>query len=315
MNNKRLVFFITCQIFILSCNQQDKSLNPSSTYNGPELKEISFKLNPGLNNPYAYNISSTTEIEQVVNEEKIKSNNVLHITEEYLFTNDSAGNIIANSKFKEFKLSIKTQDIEKELDASKALNSSDPSEKMFNAFNGAAISLILDTLGNVKSVIGTKELTDKMYKLAGGDANALQMLNTSIKQYAGDDFFKQIAEQNFKLFTGRILKIGDTVMQITPINAGLVFNCSTFYKLISLKNGIGEIEISSDINIEEQQMKVENTNVTATIKGKQKGEMQIDVVTGLIIKSSSELKLKGMLEIMGREVPIKFLLSNRVERK
>jgi hypothetical protein len=304
----KISIFLSVIAFV-SCKEQNRHFGNSESVKN---EIITFKLNPPVNKIYKYLTVTETEMEQEVNDEKMKNSNKLEMAMTYSFQKDSLGNLIAYTKYNQFKLSIKAQDLEKELDASNAATSIDPTEKMFGAFQNAEVKFVIDTLGNVKSVSGTKTISDKMYQLANGNTEALQMLNGSIKQYVGDAFFKQVAEQNFKLFSNRQLKPGDTIMISTPINAGFNFTTTTIYKLATIENNIATIEADADVDMKEQDIIVEGTNVTATIKGKQAGDIKIDVTTGLIQQSKSELKLKGIISVKGNEVPIKLIMTNKI---
>lgn len=101
-------------------------------------------------------------------------------------------------------------------------------------------------------------------------------------------------------------------MVSTPVNVGFNFTTTTVYKFSIVENNIATIEAIADIDMKEQSITIEGTNVTTTIKGKQSGEMKIDITTGLIQQSNSELKLKGVIEVRGVEVPIKVIMKNKV---
>lgn len=309
MKTMKLGYLFLIPIFLYSCTNLDRqSNNKSSTKN----KQITFKLNPELAKIYRYSVVTETEMEQEVNEEKMKNSNILETGIDYSFKKDFNANYVTTATFTKFKLAIKAGEEEKELDASRASAAIDPTENIFGAFKDAQIRFVLDSLGNVKSVSGTKAISDKMYQLANGNAEALQMVNGSIKQYVGDTFFKQVAEQNFKIFTNKQIRTGDTVMVTTPINVGLNFTITTIYRLKSVEKGIANIEGSAEFELKDQEIMVEGTEVNANLSGAQSGDLRINIATGLIQESRTRLQLKGEIKVKGNEVPIKLVMNNRI---
>lgn len=301
------LFLFTALIIAYSCSSLDKQKDQD--YKSDSIK-VSFKLNPKLGKVYQYQVNNSTTINQKINNENIENNNKLELGIAYTFSKDSSENLRVAIRYNKFKVLVKMMDVEKELDAANALSSSDPSEKMFAALNNAVLNATLDTLGNVKSITGDKVISDRMYQIANGDEEAVKMLNGSIRQFVGEAFFKQTTEQNFKFFTDRQLKVGDTITQINSINTGFIFTIKSIYELSSVEDDIASINVKANIEMNDQPITVDGTNLTASLKGKQTGKIRIDLNTGILQNSSSDLKVEGVLQLKFNEVPINFRMIN-----
>jgi hypothetical protein len=295
-------------LFILfACKSDDKK---SVSVKDPD--SVQFRLSPDFNKTYRYEMLNESEMTQEVNEEKIENNSTLEMNIAYSFSKDTLSDFLVKMLYNKFKLSFKLMDAEKQLDASTASSSIEPSERMFAAFDHASLNAVADTVGNIKMINGFQTIKDKMAQYAGDDKEANQMLNGSIQQYVNESFFKQTLEQNFKFVTTRPLKVGDTISQSTPVNAGFNFNMSVIYTLTSIEDNIAGIRATANIDMKDEPLVIEGTNVIASMKGSQTGTIKINFRTGLLQKSNSDLKIKGTLQIMGREVPFKLLNKNQV---
>lgn len=297
-------------LLVISCTNHNQRFEQHNSDN----LVFQVKFNPKLDKQYIFQNSSTTIVEQEVNSEAVISENKLDSKVAYYFSPNSSGSLNADVKYIQFKLFAKTGEIEKEFDAANILGSSNVSEKIFSVFNDAELKFVIDSVGNVQLLSGHKELIEKMYKIADGNPEALQMLNGSIRQYVTEGFFKQAAEQNLKIFSNRPLKIGDTIQHSNSLNAGIKFKTETVYKLTSVVDGTATIETVANVDISKQELEVEGQKVIASLNGKQEGELKINIATGLIQNSNSLLKIKGNLEVMGRDIPIKITMENSIRQ-
>lgn len=302
-----------------SCIQKDKKYSSiekeSPTGDNDEIDKsfVQFKFNPILHYNYKYAITNSSDVEQEINGESKQTSNTSHILFTYSFDKDMKDQLLATITYKQFKLHVKTNEEEKDLDAITAENSLLESDKLIGAFNNAILKATIDSIGTVLSVSGHEQISAKMYQLAAGNQDALQMLNGSMKQYLTETYFKELASQSFKYYTNRPLHVGDTVVKIDTIKAQLPFIIKSIYELVSVRNNIARVDINADVNIANQQIAYEGSYIMASLKGSQTGNIEIDIPSGMFISSSSEFKLKGNLSVKTIEVPVKISMRNRVK--
>jgi hypothetical protein len=254
-------------------------------------------------------------MQEQVNEKTMVNENRVEMGYVYNINKNGINGFQLAVKFDKFKFGVKAQGIEKEVDAATAASSIYPSERVFSAFNNASLLILIDSLGNVKSVLGYQKINDQMSQLAKGDASALQIVNSAVKQYVNEGFFKQMAEQSFKIYPNKILRVGDEWTQNVPISSDIKSNTVNTYKLKSVKNGIATISYRADIDLDEQPLTMQGYSFLASLKGEQFGECEIEINSGMLIKSESDLKINGKLQIMGSEVPVEIKTKNVTSRR
>lgn len=298
--------FLVC-IAAISCKNSDEQ---PQFHKDPDF--FQFRLNPELGKKYSYSIINKSELEQEINGDEIDNSNALEMGVEYVFEKDTVPGYILTIGYNKFRLSIKAMDEKKELDAAKALSAVMPVDKMFAAFDDAVLTARTDTLGTVLSIGGVESIKNKMTELAGSDQEARQMLDGSLKQYLNEQFFKQLVEGNLKAISEKKMKVGDTISVSTPVGGELNITASVIYKLVSIKNGIAKIVSDAKIDIGEQHLTIDNTDIIASMKGKQSGTIEIETGSGMLLESESELNLKGTMQVTGSELPFKMKTLNTV---
>jgi hypothetical protein len=306
------VFFSILAFFCNACNPTDKGATHGKV--GIMGDTVTIRFSPVPNTLYQYNTESNTDISQEVNGQLSENSSRLAISTAYTIDRDSTGMYRFKITYKGFKLSANSNGEKIELDAETADKAEEASERMFGAFKNAQIMAVVDTVGKVQSVVGQQAITDKMQVLAVGSPAALQMLQTSIKQYVTDEFYKSAIEQQVKLFNGRPLKIGDKWSVDEPINMGISFTSSNSYHFVSLKDGVAKFTLNAFIDIKEQPLNVDGNRVIANLEGKQAGELYVEVATGMVKGAKNKLTITGNLLVVANSVPIKISSITNIKR-
>jgi hypothetical protein len=75
--------------------------------------------------------------------------------------------------------------------------------------------------------------------------------------------------------------------------------------LQDINNDIAIIESEGEITSDSSSINLEGyNNVSSKLKGKQQALYEIETKTGMLISGKIKAKIKGELELMGREVPV-----------
>lgn len=289
---------------VISC-KNEKSSNANSA-------GVKLKFSPEFGKVYKYDVISESEMVQEVSEKKIENKTKIELGLSYKFGKDSLPGFLSNIEYNKFKIFIKTPELEKELDASTAETSYEPSEKLFSAFDKASLEANIDSVGNVNTVYGLDKIISKMRDMAGQDESANQMLNGSVTQFVNDKYFKQVFENCLKVFSDKILKVGDTISISSPVVGDFGFNALSYYRVLDITDRQVVFDLKSDFELENQQIKIEGSIVTANIEGEQKGKLVINTTTGMISESKVKWNIKGVIFFMGQEVPISIKTINTV---
>jgi hypothetical protein len=292
----------------ISCNYVDNKSTPNS------FQEISLKLNLPQNGRYHYELSSQNSFSQELKGENTTNQSVMEAGYDYIVNKNTENSFQLLMKYTKFKFVIKNPEGDIEFDAAKASSLVDPSQRIFAAFDKAQFMISVDTLGNVQSLTGYEQIKERMNQLASSSPQALQVVNSTFKQYVNEGFFKQQVEQNFKMFPGKKLKVGDNWKTNISINGGLKLNLENTYTLKTVKDGIAEISSIAYINMTEQPLNVGGYPVIASVKGKQTGKIKIEIATGLPLASESKTNISGKIELKGMQIPVKLETKSIIKR-
>lgn len=295
--NASVIFFCFLLTLVIYSCQNKGEQNTSKN-----MDSIILKSHPEIGTKIQYNTVSETSVTHEIEGEKSNTINKIETGFLYYVLNDTSKNYNLTMQYNHFHVYVKNNEMEKELDAAKAANSYDPADRILSALNGATISATVDAKGKVKTIQGIKEITNKMYTLAGGDQRSQEALESFVKQYASADFFINMIQQNFKTYSEKPLKIGDTWVQFDTIQAEVKVPINVKYAVKSINDGVAVISISSKIKIENQQL--QGLNAVSNFEGSQEGEIKIDYINNFIKESQTLIELDGKIEMNGNEIPI-----------
>jgi hypothetical protein len=268
-------------------------------------KSVLLKLQLLDNTNIYYKINNETSIQQEINDEKTENENKIDMDVYYTIKKDTNDLYNLVMRYDKFKIYTKANDKEKEIDASSASSSIEPADRLFSVFNNATIGAVVTSQGIIKSVSGVKELHDKLYSLTDITPVALENMPASAKQFFSDAFFKTSIEHNFKVYPPKPVKEGDTWELSDTLQSELQVPVKITYKLESLDDGIATISLSSDISIDEP-IQVQGYTANANMDGNEEGKLKIKISSGLLQSSETSFNIKGKIEILGKEISIKY---------
>lgn len=296
---KLILVLATINLSLFSCTNLQKNTIVDSQ------KEYHFELNSPIDTPIKYQIVNATEITQEVDGKETSSENKITIGIEFRFKKISDTTYLANILYNQFELFVKTDQYDQTLDASKAKQSYVPSEKIFSALDNAQFTAIISKKGNISSITGIKELTQRMKELAAGNTEALDIVNNSAQQYTNESLVKTMLEQTFKQLPPQKLKLGESWQVIIPYPAELNIPITTEGRLKNIEGGIATIEYNSVIKIEDLETTIGGFPSKLNLKGEQKGGTEIDYKTGLLQKSITTLFLTGKIGGLTKGISVK----------
>lgn len=127
-----------------------------------------------------------------------------------------------------------------------------------------------------------------------------------------DSTIRQMMEQSLNIYPDKPVNIGDTWERTYRTNIGFMdMQVASKYKLVSVANEVAHLEVNAVISSEPggaaamQGMKME-------MNGTQKGTMDIDLKTGLILDSKFTQDVKGKMSMSGTEIPLELTSETRI---
>lgn len=312
MNFNRLNFvLLVCAPFVFSCFEKKKEDKATHLVKAGELQ-----LHVKADAPQTYNYeivnstSTTIEIENkdIQNESKIEMNVA------YTISKDSLNYYDYQLAYNKFKVYVKVLDQEKEIDADDAGVSLDPMEKIYGAFKHAKIHFKTDSLANVIEVNGYKELFGRMKTYAGGNKDALEIVDSSLSQYSSEKNIRGSFQTIFNLLPNKELKKGDSWIVKEEVSSSPKIYIDNKYSVKSIDKTKIVLKIDADVDLNQQPTEIDGSSILTSLKGTSSGEIKIERATGMLLSFSSKLKLKGESAVSGRNVPIELEVTKTMLR-
>ena len=315
MRLKKHFFSLILLFIVISCK-----LQPDSDRNYDKLNEnkvYKLQLNPSPGSAYHYEMENKTETEMEVEGKEMHTINQTEVGLNYLVEADSTGNYIFTTTYDKIKITTENGDDKTEADASNAMISIDPVEKMLGILKAARIVATVSPKGEMKNVSGYKELEDKL--MAGfdpADHYSKSIAQAQWKKVVSEGVVKNTMDQLFKIFPDSAIHLHDTWKINTTEGGELPMNIKTIYTLKAITNDIAILSSEGIMTSDQSSNSIMGyTHVAANLKGEQKGEFEIETKTGMLISSRMTASIKGNLQVMGRDIPITIKSSIKMTGK
>ena len=279
-------------------------------------RTIVLHLNPAPGSILRYDINNESEMKMELNGTEVNNVNQSTFGVDYTIGKDSLGNFLFQVKYDKIHIHTKNGEAESDMDADNSAFSMNPAERMLGALKEARIRAVISPLGEVKSVSGYKELTEKILtSLNSADANTRNMGRQQWEQMFGEEAMKASLGQLFRIFPDSAIQVGDKWTMDSKQRAQFNLNLKSVYTLKDIEDNLATIECAGKITSDSAVSNIMGNSVTAILQGEQKGVYQIDSRTGMLIKSRMENEFKGTIEMMGRIIPITFDNTITVSRQ
>lgn len=307
----KIKFIITYIIVlsILACSDvQERS---------PITPKYHFSLRLTQGQKFYFNLVNEVRNNIEVNNKEMETSSTADIGLLYEVLKDSAGIYTIKITYDKIRISMKDDKGEQEMDSDKAATSFNAVEKLLGNLKGASLIITVDKTGKISGISGGKELVDRILSgTPSGDAYSKQAAQQLMSQFAGDIFVNNNLSQGLNIFPDSAVYVGDTWSKEYVQKADITFKADAKYTLASIKNGHAEVEMTSDIaNAGPQQSNVLGYQVSSDMKGTQSGNIKIDTLSGLPVSEKSLTSISGMVQVMGRKLPIKLTFKKEMSAK
>lgn len=184
---------------------------------------------------------------------------------------------------------------------------------------GFSFDMVVTPKGKVKEIHGMDKIMDKAMaavmpdsaKDATTDA-AMKPVMDMIKTQYNDKNMGSMMEQMTNYFPDGDVEVGDTWENSASVNMFVSMKINSTYKVTDVNGNVAKLDVDSKITTGDgpgiMGMKME-------IDGTQKGTMEIDTKSGLVVKSVTKQELDGKINMMGMSMPMKIKSTITVEAK
>jgi hypothetical protein len=159
-----------------------------------------------------------------------------------------------------------------------------------------------NTLGKVISVSGFSAAIEAMMQQVSPEAAPMQ---ASLMQSFSDSAIRKMLGQVTEIYPEQPVKVGDTWKKTMDVTSGpILMMLDNTYKLNSVSGGVANVTVDSKITTKPAGDAAAMQGMSINLKGTQKGDMKIEVATGLIQNSTLKQDISGDISANGTKIPM-----------
>jgi hypothetical protein len=183
-------------------------------------------------------------------------------------------------------------------DSSKKDSPVPPMAQSFAALLGEGFSLKMTPKGEVKAVRGLKRMRENITKkLPAGPMR--ELMAKGLEQYISKEAIKELMESSMAMYPDKPVGVGDSWRKKVVLSQGLAMVLEHKWTLKERKKGVAVIEVSSVVtpNRKAKPMEMGGTKISYEFSGKQKGFVEMDELTGEIVRSKINQDMSGQMQM------------------
>lgn len=166
---------------------------------------------------------------------------------------------------------------------------------------GKSVVIVLDS----NKVVEVKQANDL---ITTADTTASEMLEKMFSKENLNSMYGMM----FSMYPGKPVKIKDSWNVNNAIDlAGMIMKIDTKYTLVSVKDGLAEINIDASID-SKGTMSQAGMNFDMDMKGTQTGKFYITLSDGYIQKGNYSMDVKTEMDIQGQKIPMNIKADYKV---
>ncbi|UPT67109.1 MAG: substrate-binding domain-containing protein [Sphingobacteriales bacterium JAD_PAG50586_3] len=184
---------------------------------------------------------------------------------------------------------------------------------------GFTFDMVVTPKGKVKEIKGMDKIMDKAMAAAMPDSTndpaaqaAMQPVLDAVKKQYNDKNMGAMMEQMTNYFPEGDVEVGDTWDNTATLNMFISMKIASTYKVTDVKDNIVKMDVDSKITTGDGPGIM---GMKMSVEGTQKGTMEIDSKTGLVVKSVTNQDMEGKVDMMGMSMPMKIKSTTTVEAK
>ena len=178
----------------------------------------------------------------------------------------------------------------------------EPSMRGYGAVVGSELGVKMGKKGRIIELRGVDTMLDKMIEdLDLPDSPAKNEMIASMRSQFGEDALRQALEQITGFYPESPVNIGDKWTSEKLVRTGFPMKIVDNYELRSRKDGVVNIDVSSEITSSPDSAGVQMGPVSIfyDIAGSHSGSIEVDESTGLPIRSEIDMSLSGTVRASG----------------
>ena len=274
--------------------------------------QMKLSFNPAKGEKYVYRFSTEQSIKQTIMDREIPTNTIMEILTEMNIKEKNKDEISVDYLYREIVMEFSNSMMNVKYDSKKSVADLSELEKymaqILNPLIGKSMNVVFKSDGSVESVFGFQAIVEEILKNLNVDNQTMQQMSTLLLQSFNDDAVKRTFEQSFKIYPDKEVKVGDDWgKDVSLVLAGLSSDIKNRYMLKSVENDIALLEM-----VAVSDSKPNIPNVEGEIAGSERGEISLNVKTGMTIHSTSTGNMKGTFNMQGVDVLMEIEMKGTV---
>ncbi len=300
-------------LIVASCKSPSDS-DKNNAHNSDSTYRL--QLNPISGSAYRYDVTSTTDMQLEMDDNKINNSNKTTVGVIYTITRDSSGYFLFNMKYDKLHLYTKNGETETELDADGGRMALNPAERMLAMLKEASLTAVVTSTGVVKEVKGYKELSEQLLStLDRNDINGRQIAQRQLDKMIAGEMIQKNLDQLLKIFPDSAVRVGEKWSINSQQKGEFVLNAQNTFTLKDMTSTIASITSESQITSDSNPVTVMGNTVKANLKGTQQGKYEVETKTGMLLNSEIESEINGDIQMQGRTVPVTIKMKMKIDGK
>ncbi|KQN37991.1 hypothetical protein ASE92_00655 [Pedobacter sp. Leaf41] len=261
-------------------------------------KTYVLKQNFPIGKKYTFSMVSDQIINQEISGQKINLNQ--NIGTDYIFDIRNGDNMSKDIDVVYSRIFMKSSGMGNTM----MMDSNDPDTTKVNPFRGikgASFRMEIAPDGSIKSLTGIDAMLNKMTFRMSKDSSVIRSLKTSLAKQFNSEGMKQTMESSLKIYPEKPVKIGESWTVDTKMQMTMPIETITKYTLKEVKNGVAYLNISGSLT-SKGDFETMGNKMQTDLTGTNNGDVELDMKTGLILKSHLRIELAGTMSAMGQMI-------------
>jgi len=258
-------------------------------------KAYTLKFNPPEGSRYGVALASQTKMIQNVMDQNMEMNMDYNLHNTYRISTEGNNKKLTLVYDKlDMNMQVMGQQVKMSSDDT---DTSNELSAAFKALKGQSLSLLIDEYGKVLKIEGAREMLEKIEGAA--------QQKEAMKGVVGEDALKNMIEQSFGFYPKSPVKTGESWTTEMSLKQPYTIAGSATYTLVKVEGNKAFIDFTGKMATDSSSSMVTNgIEVGFAIEGAFSGSTEVDIDTGMPLKSFIQQKMKGNIEAGGQKIPM-----------
>lgn len=181
----------------------------------------------------------------------------------------------------------------------------------FKGIKGATFNMVMAADGTVKSLTGVDQMLNNMASKMSKDTAMVNRIKAQLSMQFNTVSMTQTMEASLKIYPEKPVKIGESWTISSKIKMTMPIETTTKYTLKEVKDGVAYLLVSGTL-VSKGSFETMGNKMETDLSGTNSGDAELDIKTGLILKSHIRTEMIGKMKAMGQDIDFELQGINKV---